>query len=173
MHHEFQPFPIEEIEFNPFGKFKSDWGVIVVPDRENKRINARTIKWCMAGFMFDLYSAIFCLPSSAYTSELLLKEDYFSLNFFNMEEKGIKNALRFLEMTTGRKEDKIKEIGFHIDADGDTPYIDESNFVMICKPIYNLPIPVEGIRDEKLKKYLTEENMSVTYLAEVTKVFAR
>lgn len=174
MHHVFQPFPVEELEFNPFEKFGKDWAAVAVRDQKNNRVNAMTVGWGTVGILWDKKICTVFIHESRYTKELLDKEDTCSINFLDMDIKGNRNALKFLGSASGRTEDKLKEIGFETNTDGDTPYLDSSNFVILCKKLANYPIDPNGIFDNDISKKAKEKDqVHIMYVFEITKVMAR
>jgi flavin reductase (DIM6/NTAB) family NADH-FMN oxidoreductase RutF len=172
MHHVFQPFPIEDLDFNPFKKFRDEGAALVIKDTAHKRINATYIKYGTVGNLYDRNVAALYLRKSTYTSELMKNEEYVTINFFDMDIKGIRSSLKFLEMASGRDEDKIKQLGMHIDADGDAPYLDEANFVIVCRIIACMDLNESSLLvDEDVKK-LQEEEL-VIFITEIVNAFAR
>jgi flavin reductase (DIM6/NTAB) family NADH-FMN oxidoreductase RutF len=174
MHHVFQPFPVDELEFNPFEKFSKDWAAVVVNDSKNQRANAMTVAWGMVGILWDKKVCALFIHESRYTKELLDNESTCSVNFLDMDAKGNRNALKFLGSASGRNEDKLKEIGFEIDKDGDTPYLDAGNFVILCRKLASYPVDPKGIFDDVISKQAKEKDeMHIMYVFEITKVMAR
>ncbi|MCR4781760.1 MAG: hypothetical protein K5851_03285 [Lachnospiraceae bacterium] len=172
MHHVFQPFPIEDLDFNPFKKFREDGAALVIKDSANKRINATAINFGSVGNFFDKNVAVLYLDKKTYTSELMQVEDYVSINFFDMDIKGMRNSLKFLRKASGRDEDKIKALGMHIDADGDAPYLDEANFVIICRILACVESDDGKFFCDDAKNILTE-NPQVIFLTEIVNSFCR
>jgi len=172
MHHVFQPFPIEDIDFNPFKKFRDDGAALVVKDTANKRINATAINYGTVGNLYNRNVAALYLNKSTYTSELMKKEEYVTINFFDMDAKGMRSALKFLEMASGRDEDKIKQLGMHIDADGDAAYLDEANFVIVCRVIAAMDLNSSHLLTNADTKALQGVEQ-VVFLTEIINAFAR
>jgi len=173
MHHIFQPFPVEELEFNPFEKFGKDWAAVVVRDKKNNRSNAMTIGWGTVGILWDKKVCMVFIHESRYTRELLDNEETCSINFLNMDTKGNRNALKFLGSASGRSEDKLKEIGFEVNTDGDTPYLDAGNFIILCKKLAHYSIDSSNTLDDVTNKNKGKDKTHIMYVFEITKVMAR
>ena len=176
MLHVFQPYPIEELDFNPFKSFKEDGAVLVANDADNNRVNATSVNNGSVGVMFGRNTATIYLPVTKYTTELLEKDDYVTINFFDMTKKGIKSTMKFLDKATGRNEDKISAVGMHvnIDPDYDVPFLDEANFVILCRIVAKSELSENSLLHSN-KKIIEkfEGHDQVLFLTEIIKSFAR
>ena len=105
--HQFQPYPANLFETNPFTKIGSDWMLITAGDKE--KANTMTASWGGFGVLWGKNVAYIFVRESRYTKEFLDKKDTFSLTFF----EGHKMDLKYLGAVSGRNEDKIPFFYFH------------------------------------------------------------
>lgn len=169
--HVFQPLEASELEINPFDLIGNKWGAITATD--GKKVNAMTISWGAMGVLWGVNTATVYVRQSRYTKEFLDTADTFSLSFFNDSYKG---ALKYLGQVSGRDENKIKNARLHINLEGDVPFIDEANFVLICKKLYAADLPMEGFTpagSEMPGKWYANGDIHTMYIGEITKMMAR
>ena len=170
--HTFQPYPADLIEFNPFTKIGNEWMAIVAGD--SNKVNTMTASWGGVGVLWGKNVAFIFIRDSRYTKEFLDAKETFSLNFFDPKDKEAKQALKYFGAVSGRKEDKIASVKMHVDYDGDVPYIDESNFVLICKKLSATKITEDSFIDpELMDKWYKDGDMHTMYVGEITQILAR
>ena len=87
--HTFQPFPIEQLEFNPFEKIGTDWALVSAGSKQ--KANTMTISWGGVGVLWGKNVAFLFIRDSRYTKELIDAGDFLSVSFL---DKAYKNALR-------------------------------------------------------------------------------
>ena len=74
--HQFQPYPIELLELNPFTKISSEWMLIAAGGQE--KTNAMTAIWGGLGVLWGKNVAFIFVRENRYTKEFIDKEEYFS-----------------------------------------------------------------------------------------------
>lgn len=169
--HVFQPLDAKDLEINPFDLIGEKWGAITVTD--GKKVNAMTFAWGAMGVLWGKNTATIYVRQSRYTKEFLDTTDTFSLCFFNDTYKG---ALKYLGQVSGRDEDKIKNARLHINLEGDVPFIDEANFVLVCKKLYAIDLPADHFTSagaEMPDKWYADGDIHTMYVGEITKMIAR
>ena len=134
MHH-FQPYPIDLLEINPFTKIANEWMLVAAGNQE--KVNALTASWGGLGVLWGKNVAFIFIRQSRYTKEFIDREICFSCNFF--DEK-FKNDLKYFGIVTGRIEDKFKASKLTVAFRDDVPYVDEGNFLILCKKMAAVPI---------------------------------
>ena len=80
--HAFQPYPIKEIEFNPFVRFGDNWGALTT--KADDKVNSMTISWGGVGMLWNKPAATVYVRESRFTKELLDKSETFSVSFLPM-----------------------------------------------------------------------------------------
>lgn len=167
--HTFQPYPFDVIELNPFAKFGDDWGALT--SEYGGKINAMTIAWGGVGELWGKHVATVYVRESRYTKELLDSGEYFSITFF---EPHYKNWLKYLGAVSGRQEDKIAGARLTINRHKDVPFIDDGNFVIICKKLSCTLIGPDDILDSSiLDAHYKDGDYHYMYVGEILELLAR
>ena len=167
--HTFQPYPFDVIELNPFEKFGKDWGALT--SEANGRINSMTISWGGVGELWNKHVATVYVRKSRFTKELLDAGEHFSITFF---EPHYKNWLKYLGAVSGRQEDKIAGARLTINRHKGVPFIDDGNFVIICKTLSCTLIEPNDILDESIKEsFYPEGDYHYMYVGEILELLAR
>ncbi|MCH5272548.1 MAG: flavin reductase family protein [Lachnospiraceae bacterium] len=166
--HTFQPYPTELLELNPFTKIGKDWMLITAGTKE--KANTMTASWGGFGVLWGKNVAFIFVRESRYTKEFIDANDTFSLTFF----EGQHAALKYLGTVSGRAEDKIAGARFNINFSGSTPFIDEGNFVFICKKLSATPLTADQFIDPAIASSFYQDNdMHTMYVGEITQILAR
>ena len=85
-----------------------------------------------------------------------------------------REALNYCGSHSGRKEDKIKNAGLNVAFRHSIPYIDEGNFVLLCKKMAATKITEDSFLVSELKdKWYADGDMHTMYVAEIIDVMAR
>ncbi len=166
--HTFQPYPIDTVEINPFKLIGKDWGVITA--EKDGKINAMTASWGGMGVLWNKNVMNIYVRESRYTKEFLDAGDLFSVTFF--DEK-YRSSLKYLGAVSGRDEDKIANARLNINHDLNVPFIDEGNFVIICKKLCSAPILPENIPEKYKEEFYPNGDYHTVYLGEIIDLLAR
>lgn len=167
--HSFQPYPVDLLDFNAFTKIGKEWMLITAGD-ENKA-NTMTASWGGVGVLWGKNVVYIFIRETRYTKEFIDKGDTFSLTFL---DDTYKSALKYMGAVSGRDEDKINNAKMHVDYCKNTPYIDEGNFVFICKKMSATHITPDQFIDSEIKdKWYADNNLHTMYVGEIIEVLAR
>lgn len=170
--HKFQPMPIYEMDFNPFRQFKEDKCAIVT--EVDGKANAMTASWGAMGEMWGKDVITIYIRESRFTRELLDKSETFSVNFFDMSNVENKMALQIFGSESGRDKDKIKEMGFNVNHSLNTPFLDESNLVLLCSKLSRTEIKSGDFFNPRINdKFYEDGDYHIMYIAEIIRVGAR
>ena len=169
MLHVFQPFPLEDLkDFDPI-KLIHEEGAVLTTVAEGK-INAMTVTWGSMGFMWGKKVIQVYVRDSRLTKQLLDKCDVFSLTFF--DEK-YKTTLKYIAAVSGRVENKIKNANLKINLHKEIPFIDEGNFVILCKKLGSIPMPLRYLSDEIIEQFYPNGDPQTMYVGEIIETMAR
>lgn len=169
--HTFQPIPFDLFEVNPFQKIGKDW-MLITAQKEDK-INSMTASWGGLGVMWGKNVAYIVVRDSRYTRELIDESEVFSLSFFD-EDHNNKSALKYMGAVSGRDEDKIKNVHFHINHCEEIPFIDEASMVLVCRKMCKQPIVKESFTDAKIDEtWYKDKDYHNLYIGEIVKILAR
>lgn len=166
--HSFQPIPTELVEFDPFTSIGSDWALLAAT--KDGKTNAMTISWGAVGVIWNKNAAFVFVRDSRYTKEFIDGSDTFSVNFFGGKEK---NALKYFGAVSGRTEDKIANAGFHVNEKNGITFIDESNFVLLCRKLSATKIDDADFIDPEIRKLYTDNDYHTMYIGEIVEFLGR
>ncbi len=168
--HDFQPYPIDLLDINPFTKYNKDWGIVV--SEAQGQANAMTISWGGMGTMWGKDIVNVYIRESRYTKELIDDSDYFSVCFF--EDPKMHSVMGYLGKASGRSEDKLATAGLNVGHRGEIPYVDEAKLIFLCKKLSATPMPAETFIDEEIStKWYPDGDYHTMYIGEVVEVLAR
>lgn len=168
--HSFQPYPIEEWEFNPFTKIGKEWALLTSGPSKNP--NTMTISWGGVGVLWGKNVAFIFVRDSRYTKELMDNSEFFSVSF--LSEK-YRDSLNYCGSHSGRHENnKIENAGLTANAKMSIPFIDEANTVLLCHKLSSTRITEESFISSELKdKFYKDGDMHTMYVAEIIEMMAR
>lgn len=170
--HAFQTYPVELLEINPFSKIGTEWMAVTAGDKS--KVNTMTASWGTLGVLWGKNVVNIFIRDSRYTKEFVDKHDTFSLTFFNKDDHEAKMALKYFGAVSGRDEDKLTNAKMHIDYAGETPYIDEGNFVLICRKLSATKLLPEQFLDASIaERFYKSPDYHTMYVAEITQILAR
>jgi len=165
--HQFQPYPPESFELNPFTKIGNEWMLITAGTKE--KANTMTASWGGIGVLWGKNVATVYIRESRYTKEFIDQNDTFTLTFFD----GHKMDLKYLGAVSGRNEDKITNAKLHLNYAGDTPFIDEGNLVLVCKKLSATKITADQFIDPQIAGFYKDGDYHTMYIGEITQILAR
>lgn len=173
--HTFQPYPINMLEWNPIQKLADD-GIAIVAEADGK-VNATSSHNGGVGHIWGKHVVYAFLRNTRYTKELLDKSEYFSACFFDMSDKNNVQLMKVLDQLSGRNEDKLRLCHVSIEHAMKAPYIDDANFIILCRKIAAVPMTENTVLDESiLNKQYTERHLDdfhTMYIGEILDIRAR
>lgn len=165
---QFESRTADTMTLNPFTRIGKDWMLITAGTKE--KANTMTASWGGLGIMWGKNVAYIFVRNSRYTKEFIDANDTFSLTFF----EGKREALSYLGTASGREVDKIAKVGFHVNYNDDTPFIDEGNLVFICKKLSATRMTADQFLDQKLADtFYKDGDMHTMYIGEITQILTR
>lgn len=169
MMHTFQPMPADMLEFNPFTKIGKEWALVTAGTKT--KANTMTVSWGGVGVLWGKNTAFIFIRDSRYTKELLDAGEFFSITFF---DEAYREALNYCGSHSGREENKIEQAGLTLNFRHSIPYIDEGNFVLLCKKMSATRITEDSFLDSHIKeKWYPDGDMHTMYVAEIIDIMAR
>lgn len=170
--HQYQPYPINMLEVNPFEKIGTEWMLITSGNEE--KANAMTASWGGFGFLWGKNTVFIFVREKRYTKEFIDNGTFFSCTFF---DKKFKNDLKYFGIVSGRQEDKFEISGMNVNSKDGIPFVDEGNLVFLCKKMAAVPIEEAHFIDPEIKeKWYTgddADNLHTLYVGEIIEVLAR
>lgn len=167
--HSFQPFSIDQLEFNPFTKIGKEWALVTAGNKE--KANPMTVSWGGVGVLWGKNVVFIFIRDSRYTKEFLDSTDFFSLSFLG---ESYRESLNYCGAHSGREGDKFSAAGLTEARRHDIPYVDEANLVLLCNKMAAMPMSEDTFTDSKLSsKWYAEGDMHTMYVGEIIEVMAR
>lgn len=165
----FTPVTAEQWESNVFQSIGKEWMLITAKKQDH--VNTMTASWGGLGVLWGKPVAFVFIRESRYTKEFVDASNTFSLNFFAGEYK---KELGYLGKVSGRKEDKIKNAGFTVVTEEETPYFDEANTVFLCRKMAAVPIQKEHFIDMEIDtSWYQDQDYHTMYVAEITQILTK
>ncbi len=93
-------------------------------------VNTMTASWGGVGVLWGKNVATIYIRPQRYTKEFIDAGEMFTLSFFG---GGYKKEMGHIGSVSGRDEDKIKTVGFHVETVEGQPAFAESSLVLVCK----------------------------------------
>lgn len=170
--HNFQPYPMNMLEWNPMEKISKEWFAITT--EVDGKPNAMTAGWGGIGHIWGKNAVFIFVRESRYTKELLDNSDTFSCCFFDPNEKSSRSTLKILGSISGRSEDKIKECRLDINHMMGIPFIDQSNFAILCKKMAAVNIDPDDFTMENINPdWYKDGDYHTMYIGQIVDILAR
>ena len=170
--HQFQSYPVDLLELNPFTKLSDEWMIITSGNQE--KVNGMTASWGGLGVLWGQNTAFIFVRENRYTKEFIDNGDCFSCSFF---DKKYKNDLKYFGIVSGRQEDKFKTSGLNVNYSNDVHFVDEGNFILICRKKAAVPITEAHFLNPEIKeKWYSgkeENNFHNMYFGEIRDMLER
>lgn len=158
---------VNELSLNPFVKIGKEW--MLISAEKDGKVNTMTASWGMMGVFWGKNVVTVGIRPQRYTKEFVDAGDIFTLTFFDGEQK---EALTHLGTVSGRDEDKISTVGFHVTKVGDAPTFEEGKLVLVCKKLMQTPLdPKEFLEDWIDTKWYPEKDYHMMYTAEIVDAY--
>lgn len=159
----------ESLDKSPFQLIGKDW--MLVTAQANGKANTMTASWGGLGVMWGKNVAYVVIRPQRYTKTFVDASDTFSLSFY---DESFRKELSYLGKVSGRDEDKITTAGLTLTLEGETPYFEEANLVLLCKKLYSQEFKPECFIDTDLDaKWYPNKDYHVLYVVEVEKVLIK
>ncbi len=165
----FKEISPSDIKNNTFDLIGKDWALVTAEN--NGGCNMMTASWGGVGVMWNKPVAFTFIRPQRFTYELIEKEDYFTLSFY--DEK-YRKALNFCGTKSGRDYDKAKECNLTPVYDEKAPYFEEASLVLVCKKLYAQDLNEQSIIEKTtvLPSYNGGDYHRM-YISEIVKVLKK
>lgn len=163
----FEKINIQDLQINPFTAIGQQWMLITAGDQ--KKVNTMTASWGGMGVLWgDNVVTVYIRPQR-YTKEFVDQQDCFSLSFF---DNTYKKELGVLGSVSGRDQDKIQDVGFHVTYLENVPTFEEANLVFIVEKVYEDDIKPELFKNKTIdEKWYPDQDYHTMYIAKVKVVY--
>lgn len=155
-----------EIKENVFKQIGKDW--MLVGATKDGKSNAMTASWGGLGVMWGADVAFVFIRETRYTKEFVDATDKMSLSFFGDDAK---EMLSYMGKVSGRDEDKIDKMNFHLVDGYDAPVFEEAKMTFLCKKLYAQEMTAESFTDkEQIDKWYADGNYHTMYVVKIESV---
>lgn len=158
-----------ELQENAIDLIGARW-LLVTAEKDGK-CNTMTASWGGVGVMWGKDVAYLVIRPQRYTKEFIDGSSTLSLSIL---PKGHMQQYTYLGRVSGRDEDKIEKVGFSVAHDGDTPYFENAEIVIICEKLFAQEMKPESFVDETLlPRWYADNDFHTMYICEIKKVLRR
>lgn len=160
---------IESLNKNACQMIGKEW--MLVTAAKDGEVNTMTASWGGLGVMWGKNVAFIVIRPQRYTKEFIDASDTLSLTFYDEDRK---KDLSYFGSVSGRDEDKISKAGYTVKFDGETPYFEEANTVMIVRKLYEQEYRPECFIDKEAEaKWYPDKDYHTMYICEIEKVMVK
>lgn len=159
---------IKEWGVNPFTAIGKEWMLITAA--KDGKVNTMTASWGGMGVIWGADVVYVFIRQSRFTKEFIDAADTFSLTFF---PRNAQKALAYLGSHSGRDEDKIGKVGFHVVFNNGTPYFEEAQTTVICTKWSKHPIKLEDMPADVREKWYADNDYHDMYIGRIEKVLVK
>ena len=160
---------VKSLQDNVFSLIGDRWMLITAGTAE--RCNTMTASWGGLGVLWGAPAATCYLRPQRYTKEFVDREDYFTLTFFDEDQR--KN-LSLCGSKSGRDVDKVKACGFTVrTADCGAPYFEQARLVLVCRKRFVQAMDPANMPEDAKEKWYPNKDYHVMYMAEIVRVLTK
>jgi flavin reductase (DIM6/NTAB) family NADH-FMN oxidoreductase RutF len=167
--HVFQPVDPADVDEGPFN-FSGLKMLITAGDGE--KVNTAAASYGGVGYLCGRRVVFIVLRGKRYTREFIDASGEFSLSFLNNKE--FRGAIKYIELVSGRDEDKIAGARLTVNYDNGIPFIDEADNVITAKVLFRQQMDRESCKDKGIiDEFYSGDDYYVMYVGEITKIMIR
>jgi len=152
--------------------FNEKNALLTAGDRE--RCNTMTVGWCQVGRLWNVPVCTVYVRPERYTYEFIDPADYFTISILPAEHK--KTTMLYCGTKSGRDVDKIRECGLTVCyGEGDAPYFEEAELVVVCKKLYTQDLDLSCVVDEStlMPFYGEKDGLHRIYTGKVVETYIK
>ena len=157
----------KQLSENVFSLLDDRWTLITAGTKD--ACNPMTARGGGLGVLWNLPVATIYVRPQRYTFEFIEGSETFSLSFFSEQYR---KALAYCGRVSGRDEDKFAHCGFTVSTQGDTPYTDQADLVLVCRKRYWNDLDPANM-DPALLAHYEKNDYHRMYIGEITKGLIR
>ena len=163
----FHQLDINQMSINPFQRIGNEWMLITA--KKGETVHNMTASWGMMGVFWGENVVTVGIRPQRYTKEFVDAGDIFTLTFFDGERK---KEMGYLGSVSGRDEDKIKKVDFHVTEIDGAPTFEEGKLVFVCKKLMETPLDPADFKESWIdEKWYEAHDYHIMYTAEVIGVY--
>ncbi|MDO4977323.1 MAG: flavin reductase [Eubacteriales bacterium] len=166
----FQKVDINKLPFNPFEMIGNEWTLITA--EKDGVVNTMTASWGTTGVFWGKNVIQVGIRPQRYTKEFVDAANVFTVSFFGGDYK---KELGYLGSVSGRDEDKIAKVDFHVaNVEEGAPSFEEAKLVLVCKPLMVTNLDPANFKDAEIdEKWYANKDYHVMYTAEIISAYCK
>lgn len=165
----FREVQFMDLDNNLVKTLSEDWWLITA--EQEGRANTMPASWGFFGFMWKKPIAACVIRKDRLTYSMVDGSDTFSLTFYDPADH---DKLVYCDHNSGRDVDKIKECGFTLLHEEETPYFGEAQVVFICRKVAKHTLGAADFIDPQIAPaFYKADNFHDMFYGEITKVLIR
>lgn len=165
----FHAVQLSQIKTNPFELIQNQGMLLTAGDPE--QANSMMINWGFMGVVWNKPVVEVFVRQQRHTKGFIDAQRHFSLSLFDRDQR---DKMIYFGTNSGRDTDKLDETGFHLENYWGTPYIRESQLVLICRKLYADRFHPENFLDPILADEIAANaDFHTRYIAEIEIVLQR
>ena len=155
---------IQQFNENPFTLIGEKW-MLISAEKQGK-VNTMTASWGGLGHLWNKNVVFIFIRPQRYTKEFVDANEFFTCSFFD----GHKKELGYLGRISGKDEDKIAQVDFHL-ANAEPPVFEEAKMTLVCRKLYAQELKEENFVDHSLmEKCYPLKDYHTVYVGEIEKI---
>ncbi len=160
----FKKIDITKENINPFARIGKEW--MLISAKKEDTVNTMTASWGTMGVFWGKNVVTVGIRPQRFTKEFVDANDLFTLTFFDGERK---EEMGYLGTVSGRDEDKISKVNFHIiSTEEGAPTFEEGKMVLVCKKLMEVPLNPADFKDPSIdENWYPQKDYHQMYTAEV------
>lgn len=164
----FQKIDVTKADINPFQRIGQDW-MLITAQKEGK-VNTMTASWGTMGVFWGENVVTVGIRPQRFTKQFVDAGEYFTLTFFDGARK---KEMGYLGSVSGRDEDKISKVDFHVTMTPEgEPTFEEGTMVLVCKKLMETPLSPADFKDSAIdEKWYPEKDYHQMYTAQVAAAY--
>jgi flavin reductase (DIM6/NTAB) family NADH-FMN oxidoreductase RutF len=161
------PVDLKTLTPEVFSVFGENNALLTAGDRT--ACNTMTIGWCGLGRVWNLPACTVFVRPERYTYRFMQRQDYFSVCVLPPANR---DTMKFCGTKSGRDVDKFQACGLTVQyGAGDTPFIAEAEWALVCKKCYAQDLKPECVLDDLVNRFYRGEGWHRMYLGEVLEAY--
>lgn len=161
----FKEISVKDVKENFVKLIASDWALLTAGD-ENA-FNTMTVSWGSIGELWGKDMATVYVRPQRYTKKFIDENEYFTLTFYNEEDKKI---LSYCGSHSGKDFDKVKETGLVPVLSEKAPYFKQAKLVLVCKKMAVSSFKKEDFLDNSIMNNYPNNDFHDIYYGAIEKV---
>ena len=153
------------LTLNPFKAFNDEWALVTCGTKE--KYNCMTVEWGGLGYLWHMNVATIYVKPIRYTCDLLLKNEYFTISFFDEEYR---DDLKILGSKSGRDCDKLALTKLTPNVKDNYVTYNQANKTIICKKKYMSQFDPNAVPEDVHKHYYEIEAEHYIIIGEVVEI---